>query len=555
MPILDHESELIEINGVQFRALEGVEYKYDYVGWVRAITEGRVKELDVYRELMLNDLWFLLYFGLRSTPANHRFLVECCREVEGDEESFREHRGRLYLWARGHWKSSIITVARNIQRVAQRKVLGGKDLTVGIFSYSREAAEVFLNSIKHQLETNGFLKACFPDVFWQDPAKQAYKWGEKEGLYCIRSTSAREATFEACGLLKGMPTGRHYGHRTYDDVMVEDLTDSPEQIYKLRERFDLSANLGMMDGSGTHEVVGTPYHHEDLPSDLRTRVDDEGRLLYDLSLKPATVDGRPNGEPVFMHPLELKKFRQNPRRFRTQQLLDPTPKGEAMLDPDMLKVVTKKDLPPRLHKLMAIDPAHGRQDNRRQDAWAILLIGVEPYINDLGASKIFILDAVIEEIDHQQGIDEVVSMYLRSGRVVRMGVEKVAQSTAEIHICNALRAKGRYVSVERGNLEILRPGGRSKSERIEANLLWPLNNGFIHVLDTVPQAYLQRLRMEMERFPFWHDDGIDALSYIYDMLAGFKFWFVKDAAPEESLSVWDRERPQSVANEHGWMKA
>jgi len=27
----------------------------------------------------------------------------------------------------------------------------------------------------------------------------------------------------------------------------------------------------------------------------------------------------------------------------------------------------------------------------------------------------------------------------------------------------------------------------------------------------------------MEKFPFWHDDGLDALSYLYDIIKDFRF--------------------------------
>ncbi|MGA2467632.1 MAG: hypothetical protein ABSH06_25210, partial [Thermodesulfobacteriota bacterium] len=58
---------------------------------------------------------------------------------------------------------------------------------------------------------------------------------------------------------------------------------------------------------------------------------------------------------------------------------------------------------------------------------------------------------------------------------------------------------------------------------IESALAWPLNNGKLHVSKAVPYAYRERLKWEMEKFPFWHDDGLDALSYLYDIIKDFRF--------------------------------
>jgi hypothetical protein len=43
------------------------------------------------------------------------------------------------------------------------------------------------------------------------------------------------------------------------------------------------------------------------------------------------------------------------------------------------------------------------------------------------------------------------------------------------------------------------------------------------ISNKIPSAYRERLRTEMDRFPFWHDDGLDALSYFYDMAKSYRF--------------------------------
>ena len=194
-------------------------------------------------------------------------------------------------------------------------------------------------------------------------------------------------------------------------------------------------------------------------------------------------------------------------------------------------------------------------DHRKGDAWGIILAGVEPEMDDLGASNVYILDAVIKPMPLSDAITEVVNMYLRGGRILKMGVEKTGLTTTEVHIAGALRARGKFLSVERGNLVILKPGGRKKEERIEHNLQWPLVNSKLHVSKAVPVEYRERLRKEMDQFPFWHEDGIDALSYLYDILIEYAFnkKALLVAGEEKPRDAWAEAFSEDEETVAGWL--
>jgi hypothetical protein len=533
------------INGNKLEPREDCEYSYDYWGIAKDIKEGKLDERRAYRKLFASDSWAFMYFVLGS-PAlcaklNHPFLVNACKELDANARSTC-----LHLWAREHFKTTAITVTQSIQHI-----INFPDECVGLFSSTRSIALAFLRSIKSILETSDFLKWLYPDIFYENPNKDAFRWSDDGGLYVQRkSVGRREATFEAWGLIEGMPTGKHFDLRVYDDVETMDMVSSPETIKKLCESFDMSHNLGT-DG-GIHRVIGTTYHHEGLLQKLRNRKKEDGESVYHITVKPATIDGTPNGAAAFLSEGKLAELRVNKQMFFSQQLLNPTPTGEQKLEFSHIKQIGVNELPQRLYKFMIIDPA-GTRKERQSDSWAILVVGVEPSIDDVGASSVYLLDGVIEPMNHDDAMKSIIDLYMRNGRIQTIGVEKVAMMTTEVHISNALRARGKYVTVDTGGITLLKPGGRHKEDRIEGNLLWPLNNGKIHLVSSLSNAVIERIRIEMNRYPFWHDDGLDAMSYIFDLIKDFKFSKVRPTEHRE-LSLWERiERQSQRKMANRWM--
>jgi len=130
-----------------------------------AATEDGQLDL-VMRELMKNDLFFLLLYGLNALEwANYDWVFDRCREFQANPS------GYLDLWARFHFKTAIVTFAAAIQ-----KILNDPEITIAIFSYNRPTAKVFLRSIKTEFEKNEKLKELFPDIFYADPARESPKW-------------------------------------------------------------------------------------------------------------------------------------------------------------------------------------------------------------------------------------------------------------------------------------------------------------------------------------------------------------------------------------------
>lgn len=549
------ELKTIEINGKKFTPIEGVKYMHDYLAIFKDIKmvelelgaeEARLVAADAFAELIKADLFFILFFIIGIPSANRKFVIDACKEVQEGEQTTT-----LDIWARYHYKSSILTIAKVIQ-----KICINPEERICIFSYTRDLAQAFLRSIKQLFENDDMLKEAFPNIFFEEPNKESPLWSVEKGIIVKREGNYKEATVEAWGLMEGMPTGRHFTGRIYDDVETMDIVNTPELIEKVKYAFDMSHNVG--SEGDWHCVHGTYYHHDGLLQYIKKSKDIHGKTIYKYRVKPATKDGTASGEPVLLSQADLDKLKML-STFASQQLCDPTPTKNLRLKSSLIKEVGFEVIPTNLVKFMTIDSAGVRESDRRDgDSWAILCVGFEPKMDDVGASNLFILDAVISPLSLEEANKEIVSMYCRNGRIRQLGVEKVGISSVEIHIVNALRARKKYISIENETLVLLRPGGINKQQRIVNALEWPLNNGKIHISTQVPLAYRERFKTEMDKFPYGKDDGIDALSYAYHMIQGYRFSrgdiSVQSQKTKDSWESAFGRRRNELTTANNWMR-
>ena len=204
-------------------------FTFDYEETAAWYGETAPKLLPLTGDLALlgcNDRYFLLTVLLGRQDAAHPWLFSRCREVERDPE------GYIDLWARFHYKSTIITFAGVIQ-----EILCNPEITIAIFSVVKPIAAAFLSQIKGEFETNEYLKSVYPDVLYRNPRTlgpdgRPAKWSLERGITVKRKGNPKEATIEAHGLIDGQPTSRHFQLHIYDDVVTQDYL-SEESIRKL----------------------------------------------------------------------------------------------------------------------------------------------------------------------------------------------------------------------------------------------------------------------------------------------------------------------------------
>lgn len=456
-----------------------------------------------------------------GTRKARRFIISC-EPVESEPVSCIQvdRPDGLYLVGKHlvtTHNSTILTMGLTVKRI-----LNDPECTTAIFSFKKPAADKFLMGIKETLEKPIMLE-CFPDVLYEKPETQSPSWSIQGGIRVKRgSASRKENTVEAFGLVEGMPTGGHFDHRIYDDVETADLCESPDQMGKCFSRFEMSDNLGT--NGGTEMVIGTFYHHSGPLVKIRDKLNIHGAPMYRVNIKPATDNGQADGAPVLLSQERLDKLKTS-IHFNTQQLCNPTPSADIRLDFSFLSPIDPSLLPPNRPKFVIIDPAGDAsvQDRGKNDSWAMLCLSVEPKMDDLGTSNVFIEDAIVGEMALSEAVDAACQLYMRNGRINILGIEKTANDTTYEHIRNALRAKGRHLQLKKndadaGNMILLKPAGRAKNRRIEAALQWPLYNSRIFYSTALNSHVLNMIRVEMEKFPFYHVDILDALAYLWDIL-------------------------------------
>lgn len=270
--------------------------------WKQAKRDG--VEIDFIRHMVTTDVYFLLYYILGRTdlcyeewyendtldiegvsvpkgegdalvkengkvvedPKRGRkwrwyrpFLFERCEEVQKNPD------GYLDIWARDHYKSTIITYGLTIQ-----EILKNPEITICIYSYNISTAQKMLVQIRTALQNN-VLVSCFPDVLFENTNVQTWKdedgavhtmeWSS-DGFTVKRKGNPKEHTLECSGLVTGQKTGGHYNLLIYDDTVTPESVATKTQIEKTTSQFEMSLNTGSTANLRIR-MIGTRYHLHD----------------------------------------------------------------------------------------------------------------------------------------------------------------------------------------------------------------------------------------------------------------------------------------------------
>jgi predicted phage terminase large subunit-like protein len=436
-------------------------------------------------------LFFLLRYGLRRRDTDNAWVYERCREVQDAPD------GYLDLWAREHYKSTIITFAKTIQ-----DILCNPETTIGIFSHTRPIAKAFLRQIKQELETNDLWKGWFPEILWENPQKQSPKWSEDEGIVVKRSSNPKEATVEAWGVVDGQPTSKHFAVLIYDDVVTKESVTSPDMMRKTTDSLALSYNLGSIEG--VRRFIGTRYHLNDTYRTIIERKTARPRLYA------ATRDGKVEGEPVFLtrEQLSEKRADMGPYVFACQMLQDPKADETQGFKQEWLKYATPDSR--TLNRVILIDPASAKKKESDYTAGWVLGLGSD--------RNIYVLDMVRDRLSLTQRADLVMAWH-RRWQPMGVGYEHYGMMADIEHIRDRQeRENYRFAITELG-------GQMPKVDRIRRLIPW-FEKGRIFIPPKLVKSNYEGVSVDLTKafideeylsFPVaLHDDMLDSLARVLD---------------------------------------
>lgn len=469
--------------------------------YLEILQDGSAEDIS---RLVREDLFFLLTVGCKRRDIDRPWLFDRCREVQASPD------GHLDLWARDHYKSTIITFGKTIQ-----DILADPEITVGIFSHTRPIAKAFLEQIKREFEANTFLQEHFPDVLYKAPAKEAPKWSLDGGIIVKRKTNPKECTIEAWGLVDGQPTSRHFSHQIYDDVVTLESVSTPEQIQKTTRAYEMSLNLGSGDRT-RRRFIGTRYHLFDTYDELMKR----GSVVP--RIHKATHNGKspPEGKSVLLSDEALLKKRQDmgPYTFGTQMLQDPVADKAMSFKEEWLRWY---DLTPERttgwNRYIVVDPASKKKTT--SDYSVFLVIGLGPDNN------YYLLDGVRDRLNLTQRAAKLFELHQR-WRPQDVGYEEYGLQADIEHVKYEMEIRN-----YRFNIKEL-AGSMPKEDRIrrlvpifENSRMWmPHRLVFVdyemRAVDLVNDFRVN----EYLAFPVCtHDDMLDCMARILDPELGAKF--------------------------------
>ncbi len=396
----------------------------------------RDKDTEALRRLCCEDLYYLLSVGFNRPDVQKPWLFERCREVEANPD------GMLDLWAREHYKSTIITFAKTIQ-----DILIDPELTVGIFSHIRPLAKSFLAQIKRELEENEHLKQLFPDVLYAEPRRESPCWSLDSGITVKRNGNPASATVEAYGLVDGQPIGKHFALLVYDDVVTLTSVATPEQIEKTTQAFRMSLNLGAH--GGRRRMIGTRYHYNDTYRVVMEQGTAKPRI------HKATEDGTPTGTPVFLTSESLAEKRRDmgPYVFGSQMLQDPVADAAMNFQEDWLRFYLKEPDSAAMNVYITVDPAHSKK--KGSDYTVMEVHGLASDRN------YYLLDAIRDRMNLTERTKNLFDL-VRRWEPLKVGYERYGLQSDIEHIRDKMEQENYRFTIE----EVAGPA--SKFDRITA---------------------------------------------------------------------------------------
>lgn len=413
---------------------------------------------------------------------------------------------RLVLIPRDSLKSTFISSGYALWRMIKNP-----NERILIDSESRDLSRAILKNIKGIIDNCELIKVLWGDL---NGADKGLTWNQDSIRITTRKDyKSKEDTVETSGIDVSI-TGRHFTTIIMDDLHSERNITSKEMIEKVKEHIQLM--MPLLEPEGELIIVGTRWLDDDAYDWIMSLKDDDGNSLFDTFVHSCYNDDGTAYYPErnSLAVLALKKATMKQSLFSCQYLLDPIPEAIAPLKKSHLVYIDTDKIPLNINKFMMCDTI-GDKKAEVGDYFAVTSWGVSMEINELGLTKLYLLDGFCGHFDTEEQINSIVNLYLKT-RPLEFGIEKSGMNTLNLHLENNLKAKGLVMITSE-----LKPSGRQKEGRIMQFIPYS-QNGMVHINKSCNEKFLEEFLYEWTRFPKGRrDDCLDASAYVFDFMAKY----------------------------------
>lgn len=494
------------------------------------------------RKRCKDDLHYLAKHVLGYDRVTDHYHKRMAMDIDTPNYKFK-----LLLHPRGHFKSTLGTETRSIQ-----KLLRNPNERILITNAKLDNSRKFLRAIAGHFESTPRLRWAWRDWWVENYATAYHKevMGDKldwitrstqDELVMLRPYQGREASITT-GAVDSSLVSQHYSTIIGDDLVNREYVRTPEMVEKSILYFkDL---LDLLDPSGSLELIGTRWSHYDLyswiinefggTSSLRvpdnyvdeavveaSEKTDEKEKDWMVSIQPCRYE---NGEPVFPEEFTDKVLTdllraKGPYEFGAQYDLNPTPSENQKFKLDWMHQIDVLPNPATLNVCITVDPAKSLND--RADETAIPVYGYDEHNN------MFLLDGRCEKLTIEELPEALWDLVVKWANQCKMfypvGFEAVGFQETYIFTLERMMMERNFFFP----IEPIKRRVSSKEERI-VRLVPRVQHGFhiprklmVTPYDGKSREYdlVQKLRNQLALFPFAeHDDLADATADQLDIV-------------------------------------
>lgn len=488
------------------------------------------------RQLCVNDLHYLAKTVLGYDRLTDHYHKQMAHDIDTPNYKFK-----LLLHPRGHFKSTIGTEARSVQKLCKNP-----DERILLTNAKLDNSRKFLRAISNHFSSGPTFRWLWRDWWLEQYTTQYHKDIHKEKLdWVLRDTqdefivlrpgNMREASITT-GAVDASLVSQHYSSIIADDLINREFVRTVDMVEKSILYFkDL---LDLLDPGGSLEIIGTRWSHVDLygwiidefggvaslhvpdnyvsESVMKESLDtEEENKDWLISIQPCKRD---DGTPVFPEEFNSKVLdnllkAKGPYEFGAQYLLNPTPDEHQKFKSEWFQTI---DVLPDLSKLdicITVDPAKSIADNA--DNTAMVVCGYDK------SNNMFFLDGRDEKLtidELPEVLFELVVKWNQLGRYVYpVGIESISFQETYVYTLERMMRERRYFFP----IHPIPGRSQSKNERI-LGLVPRIKNGFYcpKRIPITPHAggdeydLVQRIKWQLLKFPFTgdRDDLADAMS-------------------------------------------